>query len=66
MNVRGCCGCRGKGGCSESIGTKYQWLTSIILASREAEIRRIRAQAKKVRPYLKILNTKKGPVEWLK
>jgi hypothetical protein len=47
-----------------------QWLIPIILATQEAEIKRIKIQnqprEKFVRPYLKKTHHKKGLVEWLK
>jgi hypothetical protein len=46
------------------------WLTPVILAIQEAEIRRIWFEASMSkqfdRPVLKIPNTKKGLEEWLK
>jgi hypothetical protein len=48
----------------------HQWLTPVILATQETEIRRItvQSQASKwfVRPYLKKIHHKKGLGEWLK
>jgi hypothetical protein len=49
----------------------HQWLTSVILATQEAEIRRIKVLKASlgkwfVRPYLKNTQHKNGFVEWLK
>jgi hypothetical protein len=47
---------------------RCRWLTSIILVSQEAEIRRFKASPGKqfVRPYLENYLHKEGLVEWLK
>jgi hypothetical protein len=50
---------------------RHQWLIPRILATQEAEIRRITVQSQlrtnsSVRPYLKKPFTKIGLVEWLK
>jgi hypothetical protein len=46
---------------------RHRWLTPIILATQEAEIRRIvvRSQLSKQFPISKKRITKKGMVEWL-
>jgi hypothetical protein len=44
-----------------------RWLTPVILATKEAEIRRIAVQRSQfMRPYLEKPFTKIGLVEWLK
>jgi hypothetical protein len=48
----------------------HQWLTPVILATQEAEIKRITVQSQlgeiaHKRPYLKTPLTKKELVEWL-
>jgi hypothetical protein len=47
-----------------------QWLTPVILATQEAEIRRItvQSQSRQIarRPYLEKSHHKKGLVQWLK
>jgi hypothetical protein len=49
-----------------------QWLTLVILATQEAEIKRIEVQSQprqtvhETRPYLKNTQHKTGPEEWLK
>jgi hypothetical protein len=48
---------------------RHQWLTLVILATQEAEIRRIEVQSQPkqiVRPYLKNTHHKKGLVKWLR
>jgi hypothetical protein len=48
------------------------WFMSVILATQEAEIRRIAVQSQprqiihEILPYLKKIHHKKGLVEWLK
>jgi hypothetical protein len=45
----------------------HQWLTPVILATQEAEIRRIEVWANSLREFVsKKPITKKGLVEWLK
>jgi hypothetical protein len=46
-------------------GAKHQWLMLVILATQEAEIRRItvQSQLQKVRPYLKKTHHKMGQGE---
>jgi hypothetical protein len=49
----------------------HQWLTPIILATKEAEIKRIKVQSQPGQTVLKCLSrkkpiTKKGLVDWLK
>jgi hypothetical protein len=46
-----------------------QWLTPVILASQEAELRKIAVGSQtwaNTRPYLEKTQHKKGMVEWLK
>jgi hypothetical protein len=45
---------------------KCWWLTPEVLATPEAEIRRISIAQQKVRPYLKNTQHKTGLAEWLK
>jgi hypothetical protein len=51
----------------EVVLARHWWLTPVILAIQEAEIRRIMVQSQQfARPYLKNTQHKKALAEWLK
>jgi hypothetical protein len=54
----------GKSACCTWKCAGCQWLTPVILATHEAEIRRIMVQSRPMRPYLEKALHRKGLVEW--